>query len=53
MMKLLIPAELILMLLPEKLTTPKTLLSKTKDFMISIIQSSSQELKKKLTKKLN
>ena len=32
MMKLLIPAELILMLSTEKLTTLKTLLSKTKDF---------------------
>ena len=53
MMKLLIHAELTWMLSPEKLTTLKTLLSKTKDFMISIIQSSSQEVKKKLTKKLN
>ena len=53
MMKLLIHAELIWMLSTEKLTTPKTLLSKTKDFMISIIQSSSQEVKKKLTNKLN
>jgi len=53
MMKLLIPAELTLMLSIEKLTTLKTLLSKTKDFMISIIQSGFLEVKKKLTKKLN
>jgi len=53
MMKLLIHAELTSMLSTEKLTTLKTLLSKTKDFMISIIQSLFPELKKKLTKKEN
>ena len=53
MMKLLTHAELIWTLSPEKVTTPKTLLSKTKDFLISITQSSSQEVKKKLTNKVN
>jgi len=53
MMKLLIHAELIWTLSPERWTTPKMFLSKTKDFTISTIQSLSPEVKKKLTKKLN
>jgi len=53
MMKLLMLAELTSMLSLEKLTTLKTLWLKTKDFTISIIQSSNPEVKKKLTNKVN
>jgi len=53
MMKLLMLAELTWMLSKEKLTTLKTLWSKTKDFSISITQYSYPEVKKKLTNKEN